>query len=109
MRKHYFTIIITIGEYSEENLQFWLEVEKFKHSEHDMLKEANCIYLTFVKPMSEKEVNISGNIRKTIAEHIAMEDITKELYDTAQSQVHNLMRRQSYPRFLLSDLLKDSV
>ena len=103
-----FTLFLR-GEYSEENLEFWLEVEQFKKIENgELLNRANDIYLKFVKPMSEREVNISGINRRKIAEFIEKEEFSNDLFDSAQAQVHNLMHRQSYPRFLTSDLLKVS-
>ncbi len=48
--------------YSQENLDMWAEVEKFKHSsfasEEMLFSEANRIYKTFFDESSPTEVNI---------------------------------------------------
>ena len=38
------------GEYSEENLDFWIQVENFRKVESDLKDKANDIYLTFQYP-----------------------------------------------------------
>ena len=96
-------------EYSEENLEFWLEVEAFKRMTEDAANlngKATCIYTTFVKQMSEREVNISGKTRKQIGVAIQEENVKNDTFSDAQSQVYSLMHRQSYPRFILSNLFK---
>ena len=94
-------------EYSEENLEFWLEVEIFRtltvESDEQRTKR-NGIYEMFVKPLSKKEVNIAGKTRQQIAENLEKEEVPQDLFDSAQSQVFSLMHRQSYPRFLCSDV-----
>ena len=97
------------SEYSEENLEFWLEVENFKGLDDDSEErhgKATHIFNTFVKPLSEKEVNISGLTRRKIASDLEGEQLLSNMFDDAQAQVYRLMQGQSYPRFKMSSLLK---
>ncbi len=56
--------------YSQENLDMWTEVEKFKHSsfasEKMLFSEANRIYITFFDESSPTEVNI------VVSSHLAI-------------------------------------
>ena len=98
-------------EHSLENLLFWNEVESLKlmfgsGDTTTTVARARAVYTDFLKPMAEYEVNIAGKTRKEIEDHLELEHITEDIFDDAQSQVYSLMRRQSYPRFLISDLFK---
>lgn len=92
-------------EHSEENLMFWSEVNRLRDVKDQKLFtiHAREIYLEFLKPMSSKEINIGGQTRKKIEEDL-QNDPPRDVYEVAQIQVYNLMQRQSYPRFLASDL-----
>ena len=98
-------------EHSLENLLFWTEVESLREmfaSEDPIVvaAKARTLYTEFVKPMAAYEVNIAGTTRKKIEEHLELEHINEDIFDAAQGQVYSLMHRQSYPRFLMSDLFK---
>jgi len=55
--------------------------------------------------MAAKEINIAGTTRLKIEEDLQSgSEPPGDIYDAAQAQVYNLMHRQSYPRFLASDL-----
>ena len=96
-------------EHSLENLLFWCEVEAFKvmcDEPQEIAMKARTIYADYVKPMCEMEVNISGVARRKIEEGLQLDIIDPNIFNGAQSQVYSLMHRQSYPRFLSSDLYK---
>lgn len=92
-------------EHSEENLQFWNEVNSLKDSpdENDKTNKMRAIYKEFVKPMALKEVNIAGHTRRQIEESMETKPDEK-MFDGAQQQVFLMMHRQSYPRFLQSEM-----
>lgn len=98
-----------VQEYSEENLLFWTEVEKLKDLLYDdeaYRKKSKEIYEEFVESMAPKEINISGTTRRKIAEELENDNMGENVFRIAQNEVYVLMRRQSYPRFLVSDLFK---
>jgi len=93
-------------EHSDENLKFWIEVNKLKtmESENDKKSHMSKIYNDYLKPMSSKEINIAGQTRRKIEEDLFNNEAKDDVFDMAQNQVFLLMHRQSYPRFLASDL-----
>ena len=97
-------------EYNEENLLFWLEVEDLKTLDlPSQASKAKTIYFNFIKPMSVNEVNITATARAKIEEKIQVDSLDANLFDSAQSQVYQMMLRQSYPRFLTSELLMVTI
>ncbi|XP_068077654.2 regulator of G-protein signaling 3 isoform X1 [Danio rerio] len=91
-------------EFSEENLDFWLACEEFKKikSLSKMTSRAKKIFTEYISIQSCKEVNLDSYTREHIKEN--MENICADCFDLAQSRIFGLMERDSYPRFLRSDI-----
>ncbi|XP_052413284.1 regulator of G-protein signaling 3 isoform X2 [Carassius gibelio] len=91
-------------EFSEENLDFWLACEDFKRikSLSKMASRAKKICTEYISIQSSKEVNLDSYTREHIKEN--MENICADCFDLAQSRIFGLMERDSYPRFLRSDI-----
>ncbi|XP_037132562.1 regulator of G-protein signaling 18 [Syngnathus acus] len=91
-------------EFSEENLEFWQACEEFKtyDSEKKLLSKAKNIYAVFIGSDAPKEVNIDYGTKMAIQTNIARP--TRSCFDAAQMKVYSLMKKDSYPRFLHSDL-----
>ncbi|KAK2911626.1 hypothetical protein Q8A67_003759 [Cirrhinus molitorella] len=91
-------------EFSEENLDFWLACEDFKRikSLSKMATRAKKIFTEYISIQSCKEVNLDSYTREHIKEN--MENICADCFDLAQSRIFGLMERDSYPRFLRSDI-----
>lgn len=92
-------------EHSDENLKFWIDVNHLKtivdiKEKRLMMKK---IYKEFLKPLSFREINVSGITRRKIEEELLNEP-ADTVFDNAQNEVFVMMHRQSYPRFLASDL-----
>lgn len=119
-------------EYSDENIEFWLKCEDYKKltSSHKMMARAKKIFEQFVKADSPKEVqntmpqhlpfikylpfisNLSFTLQINI-DYRTREEIkrsvrkaTVQCFDEAQKIVYGLMERDSYPRFLRSEMYK---
>ncbi|XP_057297738.1 regulator of G-protein signaling 17-like isoform X2 [Hydractinia symbiolongicarpus] len=92
-------------EHSEENLTFWLEVNQLRSMENlnERKLKMKKIYLEYLKPMASNEINVAGTVRKKIEEEL-QHNPNEHVFDVAQNQVYLMMHRQSYPRFLSSDL-----
>lgn len=92
------------SEFSEENIEFWLACEDFKtiDSETKLLSKARCIYTVFIESDAPKEINIDYDTKMTIQSSISQP--TKSCFDAAQKKVYSLMKKDSYPRFLHSDI-----
>ncbi|XP_037315305.1 regulator of G-protein signaling 18 [Pungitius pungitius] len=91
-------------EFSEENIEFWLACEEYKTIDSDtkLLSKARCIYTVYIDSDAPKEINIDYNTKADIQKVIAKP--TKSCFEAAQLIVYNLMKKDSYPRFLHSDI-----
>jgi len=94
-------------EHSEENLKFWLEVERMK-STQDSTKRyilIQRIYREFIEPRASNEINVESWVRKAVQSKL--KDPDADIFEPAQSQVYLLMYRQSWPRFLASGIFQN--
>ncbi|CAI9620856.1 unnamed protein product [Staurois parvus] len=89
-------------EYSEENLLFWLACEDFKRTEEQdqLQKKAQHIYNTFLSSKASSQVNVEGQSR--IGEQILRQPHPL-MFERLQEQIFNLMKYDSYSRFLKSE------
>ncbi|XP_077013384.1 regulator of G-protein signaling 1 [Tamandua tetradactyla] len=91
------------SEFSEENIEFWLACEDYKKTESDLLHcKAEKIYKAFVHADAAKQVNIDFRTRESTAKKIKAP--TPTCFDEAQKTIYTLMEKDSYPRFLKSDI-----
>ncbi|XP_071054310.1 regulator of G-protein signaling loco isoform X2 [Onthophagus taurus] len=96
-------------EFSAENIYFWTACERFKLMPPgvEKRKEAAKIYERHLCIGSTDAVNVDSQAR-SIAEH-CLEEAGNKTFELAQKQIFNLMKFDSYPRFLKSDLYKQSL
>ncbi|XP_010122600.1 PREDICTED: regulator of G-protein signaling 3-like, partial [Chlamydotis macqueenii] len=96
-------------EFSEENLEFWLACEEFKKikSQSKMVSKAKKIFTEYIAIQSCKEVNLDSYTREHTKENL--QNITRSCFDLAQKRIYGLMEKDSYPRFLRSDLYLDII
>ncbi|KAM7387720.1 hypothetical protein PAMP_023940 [Pampus punctatissimus] len=94
------------SEYSDENIEFWLTCEDYKKTKSlfRMSSRAKKIYEQFVKAESPKEINIDYHTREQIKRNVKTPNM--HCFDEAQKIVYGLMERDSYPRFLRSDIYR---
>ncbi|XP_077586992.1 regulator of G-protein signaling 19 isoform X2 [Stigmatopora nigra] len=93
-------------EYSEENMLFWLACEDLKQqiSKNNIEEKVRSIYEEYVSILSPKEVSLDARVREVI--NRKMQDPTPHTFEDAQLQIYTLMHRDSYPRFLSSNIYK---
>ncbi|XP_048195703.1 regulator of G-protein signaling 3 isoform X4 [Perognathus longimembris pacificus] len=96
-------------EFSEENLEFWLACEDFKKvkSQSKMAAKAKKIFAEFIAIQACKEVNLDSYTREHTKDNL--QSVTRGCFDLAQKRIFGLMEKDSYPRFLRSDLYLDLV
>ncbi|XP_019365915.1 PREDICTED: regulator of G-protein signaling 3 isoform X2 [Gavialis gangeticus] len=96
-------------EFSEENLEFWLACEDYKKikSQSKMVSKAKKIFAEYIAIQSCKEVNLDSYTREHTKENL--QNITRSCFDLAQKRIYGLMEKDSYPRFLRSDLYLDII
>ncbi|XP_063982167.1 regulator of G-protein signaling 17 isoform X1 [Diachasmimorpha longicaudata] len=95
-----------ISEYSEENIAFWLACEQLKReSNPEKIEEkARYIYEDYISILSPKEVSLDSRVREIVNRN--MVEPTPHTFDEAQLQIYTLMHRDSYPRFVNSDIFR---
>ncbi|XP_012885598.1 PREDICTED: regulator of G-protein signaling 3 isoform X1 [Dipodomys ordii] len=96
-------------EFSEENLEFWLACEDFKKvkSQSKMVAKAKKIFAEFIAIQACKEVNLDSYTREHTKDNL--QSVTRGCFDLAQKRIFGLMEKDSYPRFLRSDLYLDLI
>ncbi|KAF1747650.1 hypothetical protein GCK72_024115 [Caenorhabditis remanei] len=96
-------------EFSDENMDFWLECEEFKKmkdGKKSTTQKAIEIYTEFVAEHAPKEVNLDSDTRA--ATRAAVEAGCKpDTFALAQNRVEQLMSKDSYRRFLRDRLFLD--
>ncbi|XP_069745731.1 regulator of G-protein signaling 3a isoform X4 [Narcine bancroftii] len=94
-------------EFSEENLEFWLACEDYKKakSQSKMTSKAKKIFGEYIAIQSCKEVNLDSYTREHTKENL--QKVSRSCFDLAQKRIYGLMEKDSYPRFLRSDLYLD--
>ncbi|XP_078417874.1 regulator of G-protein signaling 21-like [Cetorhinus maximus] len=94
------------SEYSEENIEFWMACEDYKKTKSPakLASKAKKIYSDFIETDAPKEVNVDFHTKEVTKKNILQP--TLSCFDLAQRKVHTLMEKDSYPRFLKSQLYK---
>uniref|UniRef100_A0A1I8Q564 Regulator of G-protein signaling loco n=1 Tax=Stomoxys calcitrans TaxID=35570 RepID=A0A1I8Q564_STOCA len=96
-------------EYAAENIYFWTACERFRNleTETERQTEALNIYKKHLANGSLEPVNVDSQARSLVEKHLATAE--RELFHPAQKQIFNLMKFDSYQRFLRSDLYKQCL
>ncbi|XP_009876971.1 PREDICTED: regulator of G-protein signaling 3-like, partial [Apaloderma vittatum] len=72
-----------------------------------MVSKAKKIFAEYIAIQSCKEVNLDSYTREHTKENL--QNITRSCFDLAQKRIYGLMEKDSYPRFLRSDLYLDII
>nr|XP_033772416.1 regulator of G-protein signaling 1-like [Geotrypetes seraphini]XP_033772417.1 regulator of G-protein signaling 1-like [Geotrypetes seraphini] len=90
-------------EFSEENLDFWMACEDFKKTRLNKLhNKARKIYEQYIALQALKEVNLDSRTREITTNNTLLP--TRSCFDLAQKRIYGLMEKDSYQRFLRSEL-----
>ncbi|XP_053221143.1 regulator of G-protein signaling 11 isoform X2 [Podarcis raffonei] len=93
-------------EFSAENLSFWEACEELRYGEQARIEEiVDSIYQQFLAPGATRWVNIDSKTMERTLEGIKTPH--RYVMDDAQMHIYMLMKKDSYPRFLKSDLYKN--
>ncbi|XP_075038606.1 regulator of G-protein signaling 4 [Mixophyes fleayi] len=97
------------SEYSEENIDFWLECENYKKTKSStkLASKAQKIYEDFISIDASREVNLDSTTREETTKN--MLPPTQSTFDHAQNKIFILMEKDSYRRFLKSHFYLDLV
>ncbi|KAG8555483.1 hypothetical protein GDO81_017720 [Engystomops pustulosus] len=94
-------------EFSEENLEFWIACEDYRktRSVNKLPAKARRIFQEYIDVQAPREVNIDYPTREMTKRNL--QHPTLSCFDLAQLRVRSLMERDSYPRFLRSQIYND--
>ncbi|XP_058865098.1 regulator of G-protein signaling 3-like [Acipenser ruthenus] len=95
------------SEFSEENLEFWLACEDYKKtwSSFNLQRKAKKIFNQYIKTQAPREVNLDSKTREITSQLVL--NPTRSCFDQAEKRVYGLMEKDSYPRFLRSELYQE--
>jgi len=109
---HVFTEFLK-KEFSQENIQFWIECEKFKKlSDQEQIKtKANHIWKTYLHDTDDGScrINIDSRTRQECEQSLQNQQANSQIFEKAQSQIFQLMKYDSYSRFLKSNMYKECI
>ncbi|XP_057262640.1 regulator of G-protein signaling 11 isoform X2 [Pezoporus wallicus] len=93
-------------EFSAENLSFWEACEELRYGEQSRIHEiVDSIYQQFLAPGATRWVNIDSKTMERTLEGIKTPH--RYVMDDAQMHIYMLMKKDSYPRFLKSELYRN--
>ncbi|XP_046658243.1 regulator of G-protein signaling loco isoform X2 [Homalodisca vitripennis] len=96
-------------EFSHENIYFWVACERYRWLEgEDARREAaHQIFEKHLAVGASEPVNVDSQARQVSADELNQAQPT--LFLQAQKQIFNLMKFDSYPRFIKSELYKECL
>ncbi|XP_011882192.1 PREDICTED: regulator of G-protein signaling loco isoform X2 [Vollenhovia emeryi] len=94
-------------EFSHENIYFWAACERYKDTKDAALRRrlAYQIYQRHLSSTAAEPVNVDSHASGQITQEL-LDEAPADLFLQAQKQVFNLMKFDSYPRFLRSELYR---
>ncbi|CAN9504142.1 unnamed protein product [Ophioblennius macclurei] len=92
------------SEFSEENLQFYLACEQYKHSSNNfsLQRRAKDISATYIQPGAPREVNLDSKTRELTLQ--LLQAPSHSSLSHAQKRIYSLLDTDCYPRFLQSNV-----
>ncbi|KAJ6635573.1 Regulator of G-protein signaling loco [Pseudolycoriella hygida] len=95
-------------EFSAENIYFWTSCERYRQLDAaERSKEAIQIFSKHLGVGAPEPVNVDSQARTTAQDNLQKADV--DLFMQAQKQIFNLMKFDSYQRFIRSDLYKSCL
>ncbi|XP_008115101.2 regulator of G-protein signaling 13 [Anolis carolinensis] len=96
-------------EYSDENIDFWLTCERYKKiaSQRKRTAVAQKLFNEYIQPQAPREINIDSPARESIIAEI--QEPSQSCFDEVQKIVYLHMERDSYPRFLGSEIYQNLI
>ncbi|XP_023567604.1 regulator of G-protein signaling 11 isoform X2 [Octodon degus] len=92
-------------EFSAENLSFWEACEELRFGGQAQIPDlVDAVYQQFLAPGAARWVNIDSRTMERTLEGLCRPH--RYVLDDAQLHIYMLMKKDSYPRFLKSDMYK---
>ena len=89
-------------EFSEENLQFWIECERYRQS---AMRDRNDLSDTIIRKFIGVNAEMSVNLPSNLEEDALASQLSSEIpsFEAQQRHIYELMKFDSYPRFIKSE------
>ncbi|XP_067893843.1 regulator of G-protein signaling 5-like [Heterodontus francisci] len=96
-------------EHSEENIEFWMACEDFKATKSPLklASKAKKIYEDFMEKEAPKEINVDHYTKEVTVKSLVEPSATT--FELAQKRVLTLMEKDSFSRFLKSELYLELI
>lgn len=96
-------------EFASENIYFWTACERYRQIIDDLQrrKEAIAIFDKHLANGAHEPVNVDSNARNFTRDGLAKAE--RDLFASSQKQIFNLMKFDSYQRFIRSELYKNCM
>uniref|UniRef100_A0A3Q2G9J1 Regulator of G protein signaling 6 n=1 Tax=Cyprinodon variegatus TaxID=28743 RepID=A0A3Q2G9J1_CYPVA len=94
------------SEFSTENLRFWLAVQGLKRvPQQDVVQRVQDIWAEFLAEGAPSSINLDSHSYEITSQNL--KDPGRYSYEDAQDHIYKLMKSDSYPRFLRSNVYQD--
>ncbi|XP_067942773.1 regulator of G-protein signaling 7-like [Watersipora subatra] len=96
-------------EFSSENLEFWLACRDLKSKPTREVKTTVAeIYVDYLGEGAKNAINVDARVADIVKEKVVTNP-SRYTFDSAEEHIFQLMKSDSYPRFLRSDQYKQYV
>ncbi|XP_069793905.1 regulator of G-protein signaling 5-like [Narcine bancroftii] len=97
------------SEHSEENIEFWMACEDYKATKSPIIlaSKAKKIYEEFIEKEAPQEINVDHYTKEVTMKSLAEPSIST--FELAQKRVLSLMEKDSFSRFLKSELYLELI
>ncbi|XP_051869108.1 regulator of G-protein signaling 5-like [Pristis pectinata] len=97
------------SEHSEENIEFWMACEDYKATKSPikLASKAKKIYEDFIEKEAPKEINVDHYTKEVTMKSLV--EPSTSTFELAQKRVLSLMEKDSFSRFLKSELYLELI
>jgi len=95
-------------EFSSENIQFWSAVEQLKSlrgGEKIFRQHVDVIFKIYINDTALAEVSLDSKVKRNLM--LKKDDPPRDIFEEAQTKIFSLMHRDSYPRFISSQVFRE--
>jgi len=95
-------------EFSSENIQFWSAVEQLKSlrgGEKMFRQHVDVIFKIYINDTALAEVSLDSKVKRNLM--LKKDNPPRDIFEEAQTKIFSLMHRDSYPRFISSQVFKE--
>ncbi|PAA94146.1 hypothetical protein BOX15_Mlig009240g1 [Macrostomum lignano] len=95
-------------EFSRENLSFWEACQELRRIPLSQVgAELQRIYSNFLGPDAQEPVNLAGHVAERVRRRMEGRLSDRFAFEEAEENIYQLMRTDSYSRFVHSDYYRD--